>query len=428
MNIYLDSVGCRLNQSEVERIARQFVQAGHHLAANAEDADVVVINTCSVTAKAASDSRGKIRQAVRKNPNVKIISTGCWATLEADRAAVMENVVQVVLNAEKEELVQHFLALPEDYFQHKPIDYRVAMPGSHVHERAFIKVQDGCDNHCTFCVTRIARGKSISLPARAITADIQSAYESGAQEVVLSGVNLGAWGRDLTEQQQLSDLLRAILAETDIPRVRLSSLEPWDIDERFFELWQNPRMCRHFHLPLQSGSDVVLQRMGRRITRRQFSALVQAARAAIPALAITTDVIVGFPGEDEPAFQQTIDYVEEIGFSGGHVFSFSARPGTPAMKLSGQVDLDVKKERSKRLRLVFQRMGRQFRLAQIGKSFEVLWEDAREINPGQWRLSGLTDTYLRVYQTNTENNNHKIRTVRMKSVEYGIMIAENSQL
>lgn len=416
MKVYLDSIGCRLNQSEIERIARQFLAAGHELVSDAELAELVVINTCAVTAKAASDSRGKIRQAVRKNPDVKIVSTGCWSDLEPERAAKMDNLVQVILNEEKEQLTQKVLHLPDDFFQHQLPNYAAKLPGSHAYVRAFIKVQDGCDNFCTFCVTRLARGKSRSISLQEILAEIQGLHEAGTPEVVLSGVNLGAWGRDFEYKSDLASLIKAILSDTDIQRIRLSSLEPWDIGEEFFALWENPRLCRHFHLPLQSGSDAVLKRMGRRITTGKYLTLVKAAQRMIPDLALTTDVIVGFPGETETEFTQSLEFVQSIGFSAGHVFSYSARPGTPATRLDGFVEKAIKKERSRIMRGVFNTIGETFRRAQIGKTFEVLWESSALQENGRWLCSGLTDTYLRVKMESQNDLSGKIQPINIAHI------------
>jgi threonylcarbamoyladenosine tRNA methylthiotransferase MtaB len=413
MNIYLDSIGCRLNQSEIERIARQFLAAGHNLVEDAEKADMVVINTCAVTAKAASDSRGKIRQAVRKNPDVKIVSTGCWSDLEPERAAKMDNIVQVILNEDKEQLTQKVLYLPEDYFQHQMPNYAARLPGSHAYVRAFIKVQDGCDNFCTFCVTRLARGKSRSIPIKEIVDEIQALHNAGTPEVVFSGVNLGAWGRDFEHPSNLKTLLMTVLADTNIKRIRLSSLEPWDIGEDFFTLWENPRLCRHFHLPLQSGSDTVLKRMGRRISTEKFKTLADAAQSIIPDLALTTDVIVGFPGESDFEFRQSLDFVQQIQFSAGHVFSYSERPGTPAFRLGNLVEKSEKKERSRMMRDVFKKMGESYRMGQIGKSFPILWEQCDLLENGRWMASGLTDSYLRVKTEAGEDISGKIQVLQI---------------
>jgi threonylcarbamoyladenosine tRNA methylthiotransferase MtaB len=421
MKVFLDSVGCRLNQSEIERIARQFLQAGHALVADVLEADLVVINTCAVTAKAASDSRGKIRLAARVNPNVKIISTGCWSTLEPERAAQMDNIVQLVLNENKDTLAQNFLGSAMIENDTSQIESWPSLPGSHADLRAFIKVQDGCDNFCTFCVTRVVRGKSTSLPLQSILSEIQSAVKSGVNEVVLSGVNLGSWGRDHSHTENLKYLLRTILKETDIQRIRLSSLEPWDIDASFFELWDNPRLCRHFHLPLQSGSDRILKRMGRRITSRNFLRLVQEANAIIPDLALTTDIIIGFPGEEQVDFEQTSALVEEAGFSGGHVFNYSPRPKTPALELTPEIEPAIKKERSRLLRLQFQVLERQFRFKQIDKTFQVLWEHSAQIAPGSWKLTGFTDTYLKTQLLCSEDRLGKMESIRITGVVQSLL-------
>ncbi|MGE5222190.1 MAG: MiaB/RimO family radical SAM methylthiotransferase, partial [Omnitrophica WOR_2 bacterium] len=300
MKVYLDTVGCRLNQSEIETFARQFRLAGHTLVPAAEEADLVVINTCAVTSEAASDSRQKIRQAARAGAQ-QIVATGCWATLNPQGAAALPGVSRVVTNDQKDRLVPDLLQVPSQVFELEPIE-REPIPGDRRRTRAFIKVQDGCNNRCTFCVTTIARGKGRSRTIPEILADIRPAIRGNAQEVVLTGVHLGSWGHDFQERQSLRRLVNAILEETDVPRLRLSSLEPWDLDEAFFSLFKNTRLCPHLHLPLQSGCAATLRRMARKTTPDAFYRLVEAARAAAPDIAITTDIITGFPGEDENEF------------------------------------------------------------------------------------------------------------------------------
>ncbi len=319
MKVFLDMIGCRLNQAEIETMARQFRAAGHEIVGTAEDAQLAVVNTCSVTSAAASDSRGRIRAAARAGVD-EIVATGCWVTLSPDKARALPAVKQIVPNDKKEILVAEVLGLPADAFDLEPLA-RAPLPGLHMRTRAFIKVQDGCDNHCTFCITTVARGAGRSRPTADVIADIQSALSGGTQEVVLTGVHLGSWGADLPEWLHLRDLVGSILAETDVPRLRLSSLEPWDLDESFFLLWKDPRLCPHLHLPLQSGSPTVLRRMLRNTNPESFRELVRAARSAIPEAAITTDVIAGFPGETEEEFSETLAFLREIGFAGGHVFT-----------------------------------------------------------------------------------------------------------
>ena len=388
MKIFLDTIGCRLNQAEIESLARQFRAAGHAIVATATQADLVVVNTCTVTAQAASDSRAAIRRAKRLGAG-EVVVTGCWATLEPDKAAELPGVFKIVPNLQKDTLAADLLGLPQEYFDLEPLA-RQPLPGLHARTRAFIKVQDGCDNACTFCITTVARGASRSRPIDGILADVRSALEGGTKDIVLTGVHLGSWG------QRLSDLVSTLLARTSVPRLRLSSLEPWDLGADFFALWSNPRLCRHLHLPLQSGSKAVLKRMARKTTPDSFAELVQSARVAIPEVAITTDVIVGFPGETEAEFAETLEYVKSMKFAGGHVFTYSARPGTPAARMKGQVRHEVRKERNAALRAVLEESAQVYRSRFIGQTLFVLWEASSALTDAGWQLEGLTDNYLRV--------------------------------
>lgn len=415
LRIYLDTVGCRLNQSEIETFARQFRSAGHTLVATPGEADLVVINTCAVTARAASDSRQKIRQSHRAGAG-EVIVTGCWSSLEPDRAAALPGVSRVVPNLEKDRLVPLLLDLPVETFDLEPIE-REPVPGARLRTRAFIKVQDGCDNHCTFCVTTLARGAGRSLLMEHILHDIASAVGGGAQEIVLTGVHLGSWGRDLPQSRHLRQLVKDILAQSAVPRLRLSSLEPWDLDPDFFSLWQDPRLCRQLHLPLQSGCDQTLRRMARRTSQSSFAALVGAARRVSPDIAITTDVIVGFPGETEAEFADSLAFVHQMDFAGGHVFTFSARPGTAAARFPGQVPHPVRKERSTAMRAALAKSGERYRTRFINHTLPVLWESATSVGPQGWTLSGLTDNYLRVSARAPQHLWNSITPVRVTALE-----------
>ena len=394
MKIFLDTIGCRLNQAEIESLARQFRAAGHEIVDTPAEADLAVVNTCTVTAEAASDSRAAIRRAKRLGAG-DIVVTGCWATLEPDKAASLPGVTRIVPNLQKESLAADLLNLPQEFFDLEPIA-REPLPGLHLRTRAFIKVQDGCDNVCTFCITRLARGASRSRPVDEIVADVHSALDGGTQEIVLTGVHLGSWGLDFQPARRIPDLVSALLARTSAPRLRLSSLEPWDLDADFFSLWCDPRLCRHLHLPLQSGSDRVLRRMARKTAPDSFAALVQSARAAIPEVAITTDVIAGFTGETDEEFAETLEFVKSMHFAGGHVFSYSARPGTPAARMKGQVHGKLVKARSAALRTVLADSAESYHRKFIGKTMPVLWEAASILTNEGWQIEGLTDNYLRV--------------------------------
>ena len=397
-------------------MARQFRAAGHEIVATAEEADMAVVNTCTVTSRAASDSLGALRRIARAGVN-EIIATGCWATLQPDQAIALPNVLRVVDNAHKDLLVAETLSLQP--FDLEPIA-REPLPGLRQRTRAFIKVQDGCDNHCTFCIATIARGEGRSRPLADVLADIQFALNGGTKEIVLTGVHLGSWGQDLSTSLKagrdihLCDFVTAILRETDTPRLRLSSLEPWDLDADFFQLWEDGRLCQHLHLPLQSGCAATLKRMARKTTPASFRDLVAAARQIMPDAAITTDVIAGFPGETYEEFAESLDFIKEMNLAGGHAFTYSARPGTAAARLGNQTRHQVRKERNAILRGVFEEGAQSYRKRFIGKDVSVLWESVTELNAQGWQMAGLTGNYLRVKAVLPESRWNEIDVVRLQ--------------
>lgn len=394
MKIFLDTIGCRLNQAEIEFMARQFRAAGSEIVSSAGEADLVVVNTCTVTSEAASDSRAAIRRAERLGAG-NIIVTGCWATLEPDKAAALPGVTRIVPNLQKDTLAGDLHVQPQEHIDLEPIA-RQPLPGLRQRTRAFIKAQDGCNSACTFCITTLARGASRSRSLDEIINDVNYALDGGAKEIVLTGVALGSWGLELQPGCRIADLVSAIFARTSVPRLRLSSLEPWDLDEDFFGLFCDPRLCRHLHLPLQSGSASVLRRMSRKSMPESFAALVQSARTAIPEVAITTDLIAGFPGETEEKFAETLEFVKQMNFAGGHVFSYSKRPGTPAARMKGQVRGEAVKARSAALRTALVESAEAYHQNFVGKTMPVLWEAMSVLTDNGWQIEGLTDNYLRV--------------------------------
>ena len=424
MKVFLDTLGCRLNQSEIESMARQFRAAGHEIVASADSADMAVMNTCAVTSDAASDSRRKIRQMASAGAK-EIIATGCWSTLQPNDAANLPNVFKVIPNNRKDNLVTEILNdHPSSFLPHpssfdlEPLN-RVPLPGLHRRTRAFIKVQDGCDNHCTFCITTVARGVGRSRPLSDVINDIQFALDGGAKEIVLTGVHLGSWGQDFGKY--LRDLVKAILRETDVPRLRLSSLEPWDLDADFFSLWENPRLCRHLHLPLQSGCAATLKRMARKTTPASFRDLVEAARSIMPEAAITTDLIAGFPGETESEFAESLDFVREMNFAGGHPFPFSPRPGTAAMRLGGQVRPEVRKERSAKLREALEESAKSYRQRFIGQTMSVLWESSTQLSDAGWEMEGWSENYLRIKTVAPRPLWNEISNVKLVAAEQDVI-------
>lgn len=416
MKVYLDTIGCRLNQSEIETMARQFRAAGHEIVASAEGADLAVVNTCAVTADAAADSRQLIRHLARAGVS-QIVPTGCWATLQPKDAHNLPNVLKVIPNEQKDQLVES-LNVERLTFDDEPI-LRQPIPGIHRRTRAFIKVQDGCDNACTFCITTVARGAGRSRPLAEVIDDIQFALAGGAKEIVLTGVHLGSWGQEWG--RRLRELVAAILDQTETPRLRLSSLEPWDLDADFFQLWENPRLMPHLHLPLQSGSESTLRRMARKTTPDSFRALVAAARTAIPDAAITTDIIAGFPGETDSEFAETLDFVREMNFAGGHVFTYSPRPGTGAAKMKGQTRPEVRKKRNAILRGALEESSKAYRQRFVGRRMSVLWESVTELNEWGWQMEGWTENYLRVRAAASSPRWNEVDSVELTEISGEIL-------
>jgi threonylcarbamoyladenosine tRNA methylthiotransferase MtaB len=427
MRVYLETLGCRLNYAEMAALGRQLAGAGHAVVGSAAEADVCVLNTCAVTGEAARKSRQMARQLGRANPNGRVVVTGCYATLEGATVANLPGVALVVGNERKEALLELIAgggqtsglaersaialvdAWPNEANSAVELDgvARDGLPDPTTapaiqpaeRTRAFIKVQDGCHNRCTFCIVTVARGAERSRPVADVVTEINALHETGYQEAVLTGVHLGAYGRE--QGTTLGALVAALLTETNIPRLRLSSLEPFDLAPEFFELWAagGNRLMPHLHLPAQSGSDPVLRRMARRNRVADFEVLLAAARAAIPGLTVTTDIIVGFPGESEADYAATLAFAERAEFAHIHVFPYSARAGTAAARMSGQIPEAERRRRSRALNALEVQLGQAVRMSFLGQTRPVLWENtvpASAPGPGLILWEGLTDNYLRV--------------------------------
>ncbi|HSL17911.1 MAG TPA: tRNA (N(6)-L-threonylcarbamoyladenosine(37)-C(2))-methylthiotransferase MtaB [Methylomirabilota bacterium] len=392
MRIRLDSVGCRLNISEIGAFARQLSRLGQCAVTDGAEAELIILNTCAVTGAAARKSRHHIRRLRRDNPGAKLVVTGCLAELEPSHVAAL-GIDLVVGNDAKDELVDLLVEggfLPASDGAPEP---RPASSGGRT--RAFLKVQDGCDNRCAFCIVTTARGRGRSRPAPEVVRDVRELVRAGYAEVVLSGVHLGSWGHDLGQPGGLEDLVRTVLTDTALPRLRLSSLEPWDLDDGFFSLFEDRRLLPHLHLPLQSGCDATLARMARRTTLEKYRALLATARRAVPDLAVSTDVMVAFPGETDAEFETSLATVEELAFSHLHVFRYSRRPGTPAAAMPAQVSRPAAAERSARMQALGERLSERFHRAHLGRRLPVLWESWRS-RGSRRRWSGLSDNYIRV--------------------------------
>ncbi|MAS35654.1 MAG: tRNA (N(6)-L-threonylcarbamoyladenosine(37)-C(2))-methylthiotransferase MtaB [Anaerolineaceae bacterium] len=414
MKVHLRTLGCRLNQSEIDTMARQLQQQGHEVVDDPAQADQFIVNTCAVTNEATASSRKLIRELGRANETAEITVTGCYAQISPQAIRVLPNVGRVVDNLEKDRLVEHVTGVPLESFDQEPFSRDDSLPGAMGRTRAFVKVQDGCDNACTFCITTVARGAGRSRSMAEVVEEIRYLYDVGYHEVVLTGVHLGSYGHDLNDPDGLVKLVHAILAETDIPRLRLSSLEPWDLSPSFFDLWQNPRVCRHLHLPLQSGCDATLKRMLRRTNQVQFRALVQAARERVPGISITTDMIVGFPGETDEEFAISEAFVREMAFAGLHVFRYSKRPGTAATRMRGHVSEATKKVRSNHLRALSEQLEGDYAGRFTGETLDVLWEQVTGATEDGFVNVGYTDNYIKVRAVHPRALSNTITPARLE--------------
>jgi threonylcarbamoyladenosine tRNA methylthiotransferase MtaB len=392
------TLGCKLNQADSQALARELLAHGCQIIDRAAPADAVIVNACSVTHVADRKSRHLVRLARRLAPEATIVLTGCYEQ-DSDGHDLRRRLGAdwLVAGVDKPTIAQRLL---RRWQQQGRLDGSPAAvwPGDGLRTRAFVKVQEGCNEVCAFCIVPRTRGRERSVPIDDVVAQVLARQAEGAKEVVLTGTQVGNYGRNLGPARGLGDLLAALLAETAIPRLRLSSLQAQDISDDLLRLWEDSRLCRHFHLPLQSGSDRVLAAMRRRYTVDQFRRAVALIRREVPDVAVTTDVIVGFPGETDDDFQRTHGLCRELAFAAIHVFPYSRRPGTLAALAREQVPHAVKRQRLERMLELARSSADAFRARFQGQTMDVLWEEAKRPQDGRpplWR--GLTDNYLRVY-------------------------------
>jgi threonylcarbamoyladenosine tRNA methylthiotransferase MtaB len=376
-----------LNEAELAGWSRELEARGCRISAEGEAADLIVVNTCAVTAEAVRKSRKLLRRLQRQHPRARTVVSGCAVSLEQEPLAQLGEmgVDLVVHNRDKDRLVaiaREALALP--LMPEAATEPGAAALFARGRQRAFVKIQDGCRYQCSFCITTRARGAERSRPIAEVCDEINRLSADGIQEVVLTGVHAAGYGSDLGSS--LAELLAAVLAETDVARIRLGSVEPWDLSERFWPLFEDPRLMPHLHLPLQSGADSVLKRMARRCKSAEFARLVETARATRPDFNITTDVIVGFPGETDAEWAETLAFVERIGFGGLHIFGYSPRAGTRAAEMADQVPGAVKRRRGAELHALAQRLKRASLMQQLGSVQAVLIEGQESREPATDRI------------------------------------------
>ncbi len=433
------TLGCKLNQAETELLAGQFNKAGYHLVSPNDAADIYIVNTCTVTHIADRKSRHWLRLVRRENPEALIIATGCYAQSAPQELAQIADLV--IDNEGKEHLLEvvkgtrsrsNVIASEAKQPRSQEKTKQSYIPYS-TRVRSLIKIQDGCHSPCTYCIVPRVRAYEYSLPASQIIEQIKQKIAVGYKEVVLTGTKVGCYSHNGIN---LRGLIEHILHNTDIERLRLSSLQPREISAEFLALWQDAalspgegsRLCRHFHLALQSGSDAILQRMKRCYSLEDYQKTINLIREAIPGVAITTDVMVGFPGEDDGEFEQSYRFCQQAGFANIHVFPFSPRPGTTAAKMPEQVRCQVKKECAQRMLELARYRRHSFYAQFLGRTMPVLWE--KETNFGSGMYSGLTDNYIRVFTQSEKPLTNRIAPVKLDGFYnqgmWGELVSEDS--
>lgn len=398
------TLGCKVNQADTASMENLFLRSGHQLVSFDGEADVYIINTCVVTNTGQRKSRQTIHRAIRKNPNALIVVTGCYPQTAAEEVKAIAGVDMIIGNQDRAQIVQ----LVEERLAHRQTDTLDAvhkLTASTAFEemaagditdktRAFLKIQEGCNQFCTYCIIPYARGPLRSRSLESIRTETQRLISAGFKEIVLIGIHLGCYGKENPDGPTLYDAVKTVLDVPGVQRLRLGSLESVEVEPRLLTLMQeDARFCRHLHLPLQSGCDKTLQAMHRPYTTAKFKTLLADIKTKVPDIAITTDVIVGFPGETEADFETTCKFAESCGFSKMHIFPFSARKGTPAEKFAGAVTEAVKKERADILGRIDETMHKAFLQAMVGQTAEVLFEQPA----GEDYFEGLTGNYQRVF-------------------------------
>jgi len=457
----VQSFGCRATQADGAALDRQLAAQGLNPANSALEADLVVLNTCTVTAAADQDARASIRRIHRDNPDAKIMVTGCYAQRAPQEIAALPGVTWVVGNSHKHRVAeiaaqaqfrdqfpseeyaapqgeaqagppQNFVSLETvslsapaftlvgDIFAHTELIAAPVFAGETVGEktRPNLKVQDGCDNRCSFCIIPSVRGQSRSMPLERVIAEANALAEAGYREIVLSGINLGRWGRDFQPQQRFEQLLRALLEHTGIEKVRISSVEPMDWSDDLIALVAgSPRIARHAHVPLQSGSDRILRRMHRKYRPWHYAEKIRKVREAMPDAAIGADVMVGFPGETDELFAESRSFIEHLPFTYLHVFTYSSRPGTPSATMPDQVPVHVARERNRVLRELAAGKNLEFRKKFVGKTLDVITLQTRD----QESTEALSDNYLTVSLAGKHAANTWMRATIMSVESEGLV-------
>lgn len=400
-SFYIDTLGCKLNQAESEELCRNFMQKGAFLTTSIQEADCYILNTCAVTQEAERKARQFLRKARTLNPSARICATGCYTKRKPEEIESIGGVAAL----HKDDLV----ALISSYLSPSENPYREFLYGSIPRTRTMLKIQEGCNYKCAYCIVPSVKGRELSIPPDQIVDAVKKRAKEGYKEVVITGTRVGSYSYN---GYNLKDLLSSILRDASIERIRLSSLQPQEINEDLLSLWKDERLCPHFHVPLQSGSERILQKMGRRYSAADYVRCIDLLREHVPEARITTDIIVGFPEEGDSEFQESLAICHKIDFSKIQVFPFSPRAGTPAAGKGNQVDGKIKKERAAQMLNLSRVLQKKNLERYIGKTCSVLWEKA--VDKGLW--SGLSESYIRVYCRSLENLRNWISSVKISGL------------
>lgn len=420
MKVAFTTLGCKVNQFETEVMEGLFKEKKYEIVNFEEVADVYVINTCSVTHLGEKKSRQLIRRAIKNNNKAIVAVVGCYSQVAADEIAKIEGVSLIVGTKERKNIV----TLVETVLkEHQPLQVVEDVMDYHEFEdipllnnpdrtRAFLKIQDGCSNFCTYCIIPYTRGPLKSRKLDSILSEAEKLLESGFKEIVLTGIHLGAYGKDLADEIALVDVVKALLDNEKLTRLRLGSLESIELDQEILEIMnQDQRLCRQLHLPLQSGSDKILKKMNRNYTTAEFKALIDNIYAKVPGVAITTDVIVGFPGENSTDFNEAVEFIKNMNFSKIHIFPYSKRKNTPAANYAEQVSEEEKKKRSVYLKEISDMANAKYRNKMLNTTVEILVEN---ITPDY--TEGLASNYVKVYCENNnfqKDNFYKLKIIKL---------------
>lgn len=402
MKFSLLTLGCKVNQSEINTIASSLTKAGHEIVSLSESPEICIINTCTVTSKSDYQSRQYLRRAVKSG--AEVYATGCYAQLNGEEIlSRISESIKIINNNNKSNIIK----ILNNYNESNTIDI------SHSRSRAFIKIQDGCNYSCSYCVIPLARGRSRSFESNLIIDEINSIQSSGINEIVLSGINIGLYGRDLTPQGNLKKLIRDILDKTVIPRIRLSSLEIVEIDDEMLEIMGNGRMCKHFHIPLQSGDDMILRNMKRAYTRDYFLNRLKDIINKYPYISIGSDVIVGFPGEGSAEFNNTLNFLKNSEISYFHVFPFSKRNNTVAASFANQIEKNIKEDRVRLLRSLSARKKLAYMKKFINLELDVIVEE--KLNDNEY--SSTSGNYIKVHLRSDNLKKKSLITARITGIQ-----------